>query len=196
MSHLEEEDQIQDANAQIRQPSYQKRKSVQTPEKNVLLKMEESADALNKDSIAVAKEKIKEGTDLVTKGMKIIKVADGSEFGWTTVKEYEENDLVSDRDDERRLFRSEKKVERVITKARRARNRRERIYPGYHIHTNFMLLRRQVKVSQCRISFLQCFRISRIFDLLYQISIESDRWCNNCTLLILSMCIPSDCFID
>ena len=55
--------------------------------------MEEAADALNKDSMAVAKEKTKEGTDLVTKRMKIIKVADKSELGWTTVKNMRKNEL-------------------------------------------------------------------------------------------------------
>ena len=68
--------------------------------------------------------------------MKIIKVADRSEFGWTTVKEHEEDDLASDSDDERRLFRSEKRAERVITKARRARSRHERTHAGYRPHTN------------------------------------------------------------
>ena len=54
-------------------------------QESVSSKMEDAADVLNKDSISVAKEKIKEGTDLVTKRMKIIKVTDRTEFGWGTV---------------------------------------------------------------------------------------------------------------
>ena len=54
--------------------------------------MEKAADASNKDPLSVTKEKIKGGTDLVTKQMKIMKAADRYELGWATINEYEEAD--------------------------------------------------------------------------------------------------------
>ena len=92
--------------------------------------MEKAADASNKDPLSVTKEKITGGKDLVTKQMKIMKAADRYKLGWATVNEYEEADYALDSDNERRLSRSEERTERAMTKARRARSRRERTQPG------------------------------------------------------------------
>ena len=90
-------------------------------------------------------------------------MADRSESGWTTVKEYEEDDLASDSDDERRLFRSEKRAERAVTKARRARSRRERTHPGYRLHTNRSCASQTPRQSRpMPYQFGQCFKISRM----------------------------------
>ena len=55
--------------------------------------------------------------------MKIIKIADMSKFDWPTVKEYEADDLASNSYDERRLYRSEKRVGQAILKDRRSKRR-------------------------------------------------------------------------
>ena len=55
--------------------------------------------------------------------MKIIKIADRSEFGLATVKGCEADDLASNSDDERRLYRFEKRAERAILKARKLKSR-------------------------------------------------------------------------
>ena len=82
--------------------------------------MESAKEALDIDA---AKEQMNEGIDLINKRMKIIKIADRSEFGWATVKEYEADDLASNSDDERRLYRSEKRAKRAILKAKRSKRR-------------------------------------------------------------------------
>ena len=80
----------------------------------ILDKMESAKESSEKSAIDVAKEKMNGG---------IIKTADRSEFGWATVKEYEADDLASNSDDERRLYRSEKRAERAILKAKRSKRR-------------------------------------------------------------------------
>ena len=55
-----------------------------------------------------AKEAIKEGVSLLEKRIKVIKLADRSEFGRLTVKEYLLDELVPNSEDEKRIFRSER----------------------------------------------------------------------------------------
>ena len=48
-----------------------------------------------------------EGMDESRKRMKLIRLADRSEFGWDTVESYKSDDLASDSDDEKKLKRAE-----------------------------------------------------------------------------------------
>ena len=73
--------------------------------------------------LTLQKKKMSEGIVLINKRMEVIKIANRSEFGWVTVKECKEDYLASNSDDERRLYRSEKKAERAILKARRLKRR-------------------------------------------------------------------------
>ena len=69
-----------------------------------------------------AKALLKEGEDLVDKRQKLIKIADRSEHGWSTVEEYVEDELAEDSDDEKRLFRAESRAGRKMkAKANKAK---------------------------------------------------------------------------
>ena len=46
--------------------------------------------------------------------MKLIKLADKSEFGWSTAIEYEQDDLASDYEDEKRVQKSERAAKRKL----------------------------------------------------------------------------------
>ena len=63
------------------------------------------------------------GTELVSKRVKAIKLADKSEFGWATVNEYLSDELASDSDDEKRIYRAERRAERKINNEKRRRVR-------------------------------------------------------------------------
>ena len=62
---------------------------------SVLEKLETAKNAVNSNAIAKAKSAIEEGIALVTKRMKVIKIADKSEYSWATVQEYLTDELVS-----------------------------------------------------------------------------------------------------
>ena len=51
----------------------------------ILEKLETTKDAVNSNAIAKAKSAIEEGIALVTKRMKVIKIANKSEYSWATV---------------------------------------------------------------------------------------------------------------
>ena len=73
------------------------------------------------DSIERAKRQLEEGAELLRKRVKAIKLADKSEFGWATVSEYLSDDLASNSDDEKRIYRSERRAEKKIKGRQRAR---------------------------------------------------------------------------
>ena len=75
---------------------------------SVLDKLESAKDALNVNATSKAKTAIEEGIALVTKRMKVIKIADKSQYSWATVHEYLSDELASDSEDEKRLFSSER----------------------------------------------------------------------------------------
>ena len=66
---------------------------------------------------------LESGTELVSKRVKAIKPADKSEFEWATVNEYLSDELASDSDDEKRIYRAERRAERKINKEKRRRVR-------------------------------------------------------------------------
>ena len=49
----------------------------------------------------------------------LIKLVDKSEFGWATVNEYLSDELASDSDDEKRIYRAERRAGRKINKEKR-----------------------------------------------------------------------------
>ena len=53
----------------------------------------------------------------------LIKLVDKSEFGWATVNEYLSDELASDSDDEKRIYRAERRAERKINKEKHRRVR-------------------------------------------------------------------------
>lgn len=82
-----------------------------------------------KDSLACAKyEEVKEaikGVSLLEKRIKVIKLADRSEFGRSTVKEYLLDELVPNSEDEKRIFRSERRSELRSKQASNCRRDRD-----------------------------------------------------------------------
>ena len=71
-----------------------------------------------------AREALKEGEDLISR-QKAIRIADRSEYGWATVEEYKEDELVANSDDEKRLFRAEMRASRKC-KAAAAKGKKKR----------------------------------------------------------------------
>ena len=51
--------------------------------------------------------------------MRLIKMADRSEYGWAVVAEYEADELAVDSDDEKRIYRAEKEAEKKWLKKRK-----------------------------------------------------------------------------
>ena len=82
----------------------------------VLDKLDEASDALKQKSYDKVKVALESSTELVSKRVKAIKLADKSEFGWATVNEYLS-------DDETRIYRAERRAERKINKEKRRRVR-------------------------------------------------------------------------
>ena len=69
----------------------------------VLDKLEEASDALKQKLYEKVKVTLESGTELVSKCIKAIKLADKSEFGWATVNKYLSQELASDSDDAKRV---------------------------------------------------------------------------------------------
>ena len=76
--------------------------------------MVEVKHAILRKDTATALQKLEEGMTPVCDRMKLIKVADGSQFGWRTAEEYQQDYLASGSEDEKRLFRSERRAEQRI----------------------------------------------------------------------------------
>ena len=83
-------------------------------ELEVLDKFDAAASALKNKSYDKVKTVLEEGTGIVSKRIKAIKLADKSEFGWQTVNEYLSDELASDSEDEKRMYRAERRAERKI----------------------------------------------------------------------------------
>ena len=81
-------------------------------QQQVLDCLTEAQHSLASSKYEEAKRAIEEGINLTEKRIKVIKLADRSEFGWSTVSEYLSDDLASNSEDEKRIFRSERRAER------------------------------------------------------------------------------------
>ena len=91
---------------------------------SVLEKFEGAKGALSVNAISKAKTAIEQGMALVSKRMKLIKIADKSQYSWATVQEYLSDELASDSGDGKRLFRSEKRAEKKVKKSKKKRSQR------------------------------------------------------------------------
>ncbi|XP_060082590.1 uncharacterized protein LOC132561897 [Ylistrum balloti] len=60
---------------------------------------------------------------------KLIKLADSSEFGWKTVKEYEANSIADNSDDEKKMVKAENRAQRKIKVQMGTRRRFNRTHP-------------------------------------------------------------------
>ena len=91
---------------------------------DVLETFDEASDALKAGVHDQIKKSLEEGTELVTKRIKAIKLADKSEFGWLTVNEYLSDELASDSGDEKRMYRSKKRAERKVKEKQKQKRSR------------------------------------------------------------------------
>ena len=80
----------------------------------------EPSSTAHKESLEKAKEELQKGLILIAGRQKRIKIADRSEFGWGTVDEYEDDELVSDEDDAKWLEKAEKAATAKASKKRKA----------------------------------------------------------------------------
>ena len=78
----------------------------------MLEKFDEASDALKSKSYDKVKAALDAGTEVVSKRIKAIKMADKSDFGWSTVNEYLSDELASNSDDEKRMYGVERRAER------------------------------------------------------------------------------------
>ena len=60
------------------------------------------------------------------KRMKVIKMADKSQYSWATVEEYLSDELASDTDDEKRIIRSENRAAKKAKEAKKKKTNRNR----------------------------------------------------------------------
>ena len=90
----------------------------------VLEKLEDTATLLDNNAVDSAKRKLEEGTDLVQKRIKAIKLADKSGYGWATVSEYLSDELASNTDDKKQNFRSERRAEKKYKDRQRIRKQK------------------------------------------------------------------------
>jgi len=102
----------------------------------VLDKFDEASDALKAKLYDKVKAALDSGTEVVSKRIQVIKMADKSDFGWSTVNEYLLDELASNSDDEKRMYRVERRAERktkrkdvVVSGPRIERNRRLLLVP-------------------------------------------------------------------
>ena len=94
---------------------------------SVLEKFEGVKGALSVNAISKAKTAIEQGMALVSKRMKLIKITDKSQYSWATVQEYLLDEVASDSDDGKRLFRSEKGAEKKVKESKK-KKRLQRLY--------------------------------------------------------------------
>ena len=76
-------------------------------------------DPREKEAVQKAGALLDEGLKALETRQKHIKVADRSDFGWSTVEHYESHPLAEDSDDEKKLEKAEKEAERAANKRRR-----------------------------------------------------------------------------
>ena len=78
----------------------------------VLEQSESAFDALEQNRVDKAKAALEQGIQLVKHRIKLIRIADKSDFGWETVNQYEADELASDSEDDRKIYRSERLAEK------------------------------------------------------------------------------------
>ena len=93
--------------------------------KKIFNKQEQALTALKAKQYEKAKQELEEGTQLIVKRQKVIKLADKSEFGWETVNEYLADDLASDDEDAKRIKKAERSAARKVKERLDLRNKKK-----------------------------------------------------------------------
>ncbi|KAK3105585.1 hypothetical protein FSP39_001110 [Pinctada imbricata] len=76
----------------------------------VIEDLEQVSWAIDNAKLDYAKETLSSATEKLKKRNKLIKIADTSEGGWETVRQYENNPVASDSDDESKINRAESRA--------------------------------------------------------------------------------------
>ena len=92
-------------------------------ELELLDKFDEASSAVRNKSYDKVKAALEEGTGIVSKRIKALKLADKSEFGWQTINEYLSDEFGSNSDDGKRMYRAERRAEKKIKGTRRHQHR-------------------------------------------------------------------------
>ena len=93
--------------------------------KKIFNKQEQPLTALKAKQYEKVKQELEEGTQLIAKRQKVIKLADKSEFGWETVNEYLADDLASDDEDAKRIKKTERSAARKVKERLDLRNKKK-----------------------------------------------------------------------
>ena len=90
------------------------------------LKLAETFDsaksAAEKSNLEKVKSDLEEGEKLIVEWQKHILLADKSEYGWSTVEEYKQNDLADDSEDEKRIYSAERRARAVMSSRKRKKS--------------------------------------------------------------------------
>ncbi|KAK3103157.1 hypothetical protein FSP39_016878 [Pinctada imbricata] len=78
------------------------------------------------DNVTSARDRIKEGIDLLNERQKLIKIADSSPLGWKVVTEYQANPIADNSDDEKKISKAQARAEK---KAKESKKQRSRPHP-------------------------------------------------------------------
>ena len=101
----------------------------------MLDKFDEASNALKAKLYDKVKAALDSGTEVVSKRIKVIKMADKSDFGLSMVNEYLWDELAPNSDDEKRMYRAERRLREkprkdvVVSATRIERNRRLLLLP-------------------------------------------------------------------
>ena len=74
------------------------------------------------DSLKKAQQSLDQGIQAIEKCQKHIRVADSSDYGWSTVQLYDAHSLAADSEDEKRLKKAEREAERLANKRHKGGN--------------------------------------------------------------------------
>ena len=80
------------------------------PNNNILEKIDDAMNAIEKGHIERCQERLKEGKALILKQQKLIRKGDREEDGWEVVKLYLSDDLTSDSEDEKQLNKARRET--------------------------------------------------------------------------------------
>ena len=90
-------------------------------------KIEDCIEFIEHENKVSATKSLKDCLQLIRKRQKLIKIADKSEFGWLAAREYDEDEIASNSDDDKRLKKAEKSA---MTKYKRKSQRNVRRLDG------------------------------------------------------------------
>ena len=90
----------------------------------VLECLDQAVSAVDRNKLDKAKETLKSGIEILKNRQKLIVIADSEKLGWHVADEYETNELASDDEDEKRLWKSANRAERKAKEDQREKSRK------------------------------------------------------------------------